>query len=151
MNVATSLTRRPTRSILWCRYANLGDHPQTRDCRAVAAVRGPRGGRATSTLAAAIGKLVDWGCLWCAELRAGTAGVRTAALLARPCVADRKLDADRRAATQRARRLSRADPSPQPGAGRARGLRRIFQPADRRATRRLRVFLDGCYVSAFGR
>src|SRR5215471_3558461 len=150
MNVATSLTRRPTRSILWCRYANLGDHPQTRDCRAVAAVRGCRGGRATSTLTTATGKLVGWGCLWRTELRAGTARVRTAALLARPRVADRKLDADRRATTQRARRLSRPDPSRQPGAGRARRLRRIFQPANRRAARRLRVFLDGGHVSTFG-
>jgi hypothetical protein len=43
---------------------------------------------------AAVGGLAGSGHLWRAELRAGAAGVRTAALLARPSVADRKLDAD---------------------------------------------------------
>ena len=63
----------------------------------------------TSTLGGATGKLVGSGCLWRTELRARTAGVRTAALLARPGVANRKLDADRWAATQRTPGPGRAD------------------------------------------
>src|SRR6516165_5875891 len=136
------------RVLLWRRYTNLSDDPQARNCRAVAAVRGRRSGRAASATSAAARELAGSGRLWRTELRAGANGVRTAALLARPGVADHELDADRRATAQRARQVGRPDPSRQRSVGRAYRLRRIFQPADRRAARRRRVFLDGCPISA---
>src|SRR5690348_10339907 len=103
--------------LLRYRHTQRSAHPQARHRRALAAVRRCWGGRAASPLAAAARELAGSGRLWGAELRAGAAGVRTAALLARPGVADHELDADRRAATQRARRLGHPDPSRQRSVG----------------------------------
>ena len=107
-----------------------------------------RSGHTASATGATAGELAGPGLLLRAELRAGAAGVRAAALLARPGVADRQLDVDRRTAAQRSRRPGRAHSPRQLDIGRARGLCRVFQSTDRRVARRLQLFVDGRHVSA---
>jgi hypothetical protein len=118
---------------------------------AFAVVCGCSGGHAAFATGAAVGGMAGSGHLWRAELRTLAAGVRAPALLARSGVADRELDAGGRVTAKWAHRVGLPDPSTELNVGRAFGLCGIFQPADRRAARRFRVFMDRRHVSAFRR